>query len=98
VAGKAGMAALVTSKGFVLTDFAAHLEKNLPSYARPVFLRFRAAIAATSTFKQRKVELQKEGFDPAVISDPLYARNDAGQYEKLNPELFTRITEGKVQL
>ncbi|MEY4879579.1 MAG: hypothetical protein RJB62_1048 [Pseudomonadota bacterium] len=96
--GKAGMAALVTSKGFVLTDFAAHLEKNLPSYARPVFLRFRAAIAATSTFKQRKVELQKEGFDPAVISDPLYARNDAGQYEKLNPELFTRITEGKVQL
>jgi fatty-acyl-CoA synthase len=96
--GKAGMAAIVTAKDFDLAAFGAHLEKGLPSYARPVFLRFRQAIAATSTFKQRKVELQKEGFDPSVVTDPLYARNDHGQYEQLTPELFARITEGKVQL
>ena len=26
----------------------------------------------TGTFKQRKVELVKEGFDPSAIADPLY--------------------------
>jgi fatty-acyl-CoA synthase len=96
--GKAGMAALKTATHLDLTAFAAHLRKNLPSFAQPVFLRFRDTIAATSTFKQRKVELQKEGFDPAIVSDPLYARNDDGYYERLTPELFKAICEGKVQL
>lgn len=96
--GKAGMAALKTAKDIDLTGFAAHLKKHLPSFAQPVFLRFRDTIAATSTFKQRKVELQKEGFDPAIVSDPLYARDDDGHYEKLTPKLFKAICEGKVQL
>jgi hypothetical protein len=74
------------------------LKKNLPSFAQPVFLRFRDSIAATSTFKQRKIELQKEGFDPAKVTDPLYARNDDGSYQALTPELYASICEGKVQL
>ncbi|MGZ6016433.1 MAG: long-chain-acyl-CoA synthetase, partial [Phenylobacterium sp.] len=39
--GKAGMAALVTSAGFDLGEFAIYLEKNLPFFARPIFLRFQ---------------------------------------------------------
>ena len=96
--GKAGMAALVTEKTFDLNAFAEHLRTNLPSYAQPVFLRFRASIAATSTFKQRKIELQEEGFDPERIEDPLFARNDSGDYEELTPELYADICAGKVQL
>jgi fatty-acyl-CoA synthase len=96
--GKAGMAALVAEKNFDLKAFAAHLLKNLPSYAQPVFLRFRGSIAATSTFKQRKIELQKEGFDPENISDSLYARDDSGNYQELTPELHADICAGKVQL
>jgi fatty-acyl-CoA synthase len=96
--GKAGMAALKTAREIDLKAFTQHLERNLPSYAQPVFLRFRDSIAATSTFKQRKVELQKEGFDPEIVSDPLYARNDDGHYEKLTSELFRAICEGTVQL
>jgi fatty-acyl-CoA synthase len=96
--GKAGMAALVTEGGFDLKAFAEHLRKNLPAYAQPVFLRFRSAIAATSTFKQRKVELQEEGFDPEKIADPLYARDDSGDYVELSPELYAEICAGKVQL
>ncbi|HXJ03294.1 MAG TPA: long-chain-acyl-CoA synthetase [Micropepsaceae bacterium] len=97
--GKAGMAALVTDARFDLAGLAAYLERNLPFFARPIFLRFQQAIETTSTFKQRKIELQKEGFDPGVISDPLYVRDAAtGQYVSLTPALYRNICEGHAKL
>jgi len=97
--GKAGMASLVADATIDLGGLAAHLEKNLPSYARPVFLRFQKAIEATSTFKQRKVELAKEGFDPEMIADPLYVRDGrSGHYERLTPELYAEIKNGGLKL
>src|SRR5215471_10404716 len=97
--GKAGMAALVTGGDFDLEVLAGYLEKNLPSYASPIFLRFQREIAATSTFKQRKVELQKEGFDPSAIGDPIYVREGAsGRYVRLTPTLHDEICNGKTKL
>jgi fatty-acyl-CoA synthase len=97
--GKAGMAALVTDTSFNLPALSAYLEKNLPFFARPIFLRFQQEIETTSTFKQRKIELQKEGFDPAAISDPLYVRDAArGNYVTLTPALHRDICDGKVKL
>jgi len=97
--GKAGMAALATAGGFDLAGLTTYLERNLPFFARPIFLRFQQEIEVTSTFKQRKIELQKEGFDPAVISDPLYVREAAsGRYVTLTPELYRDICDGKVKL
>jgi fatty-acyl-CoA synthase len=97
--GKAGMAALVTAKAFDLAGLTVYLEKNLPFFARPIFLRFQQEIEVTSTFKQRKIELQKEGFDPAGVSDPLYVREAAsGRYVSLTPELYRDICDGKVKL
>ncbi|HEY4264147.1 MAG TPA: long-chain-acyl-CoA synthetase [Micropepsaceae bacterium] len=97
--GKAGMAALVTGPDFDLAGLAAYLERNLPFYARPIFLRFQQEIEATSTFKQRKIELQKQGFDPATVSDPLYVRDAAtGGYLRLTPELYRGIAEAKLKL
>ncbi|MEE8439261.1 MAG: hypothetical protein V3S07_06700, partial [Micropepsaceae bacterium] len=96
--GKAGMAALKVGQNFDIEAFAAHLQKNLPAYAQPVFLRFRKSIAATSTFKQRKIELQEEGFNPDKITEPLYARDDSGNYAALTPELYDDICAHKVQL
>ena len=97
--GKAGMAALVADAAFDLTGLATYLEKNLPFFARPIFLRFQQAIETTSTFKQRKIELQKEGFDPTAISDPLYVREAAtGQYVTLTPALYRNICEGNAKL
>jgi fatty-acyl-CoA synthase len=97
--GKAGMAALVTESGFDIAALSAYLEKNLPFFARPIFLRFQQEIETTSTFKQRKIELQREGFDPATISDPLYVRDAAsGHYVALTPGLHRDICDGKVKL
>jgi fatty-acyl-CoA synthase len=97
--GKAGMAALVTDPSFDLEAFAAYLEKNLPFFARPVFLRFQREIETTSTFKQRKIELQKEGFDPSLISDPLYYRDAAtGRYVKLTRSLYDDVCKGRTKI
>ncbi len=99
VEGKAGMAALVTGGDFDLSRMPEYLGSNLPSFARPVFLRFQQQMEITSTFKQRKLQLQQEGFDPAVISDALWFRDPAtGKYQRLMPELYREICGGKLKL
>jgi fatty-acyl-CoA synthase len=97
--GKAGMAAMVTGSGFELAGLPGYLATNLPSFARPVFLRFQHQIETTSTFKQRKMQLQKEGFDPSTISDPLWVHDsETGHYVPLTPERYRDICDGKVKL
>ena len=97
--GKAGMAALVRGPEFDLEALSEYLEKNLPFFARPIFLRFRPEIETTSTFKQRKIELQKEGFDPSSIADPIYVRDAAtGRYAELTTSRYDDICNGKMKL
>jgi fatty-acyl-CoA synthase len=53
----------------------------------------------TGTFKQRKVELVKEGFDPAAIADPLYWYDaETGRYERLDAARYQDIVQGRVKL
>ena len=33
----------------------------------------------TGNYKLRKVDLQREGYDPHVVTDPLYVRDDKRQ-------------------
>ena len=97
--GRAGMAALVTAAPLDLAKFKTHLEKNLAAYARPIFLRMQPEIEVTGTFKHRKVELVREGYDPRVVKDPLFFLDPVdGQYVPLTPELHDRIVAGEVRL
>ncbi len=53
----------------------------------------------TSTFKQRKLELVKDGFDPTLTHDPIYFLHPELQsYVRLTPALYDKICEGKVRL
>ena len=61
--GRAGMAAIVCHD-CDLPALYLHLQTSLPDYARPVFVRVRKDLDMTATFKQRKVDLVKQGFDP----------------------------------
>ena len=93
--GRAGMAALVCDGTFDLTRFYAYVSERLPSYARPLFLRMREQLETTATFKHRKVDLVRDGFDPAKVKEPLYFRDDAvGAYVALGPSLYEEIIEG----
>jgi fatty-acyl-CoA synthase len=97
--GRAGMAALVVKDGFNLTLFHEHLVRRLPEYARPVFLRLRHTIEVTTTFKQTKIDLAKEGFDPGRTQDPIYVGDPAAKaFVRLDASLYERIRAGQVRL
>ncbi|MBU6471230.1 MAG: long-chain-acyl-CoA synthetase [Alphaproteobacteria bacterium] len=97
--GRAGMAALVTAPGFDVAGLATKLAGNLPAYARPVFIRLRPAMEITGTFKLRKVDLVKEGFDPNTIDDPLYFFDSAAEYYvPLTAARYADILLGRIRL
>jgi len=98
--GRVGMAALRMHEGAELDDAAlyARVEEALPAYARPAFVRLLQAPDLTGTFKIRKVGLQREGFDPKTIADPLLYRDDARRrYLPLLPEIADRIRAGSMR-
>ena len=97
--GRAGMAAIVDPECHL--DFKAlaeGLDKALPSYARPIFLRIVKELEMTSTFKLKKINLQKEGFDPNKIQDKVYFRSGSKEYVEVTPELYQEIISGTAKL
>uniref|UniRef100_A0A673X5B8 Very long-chain fatty acid transport protein n=1 Tax=Salmo trutta TaxID=8032 RepID=A0A673X5B8_SALTR len=98
--GKAGMAAVADpERSTDLEKFGKDLEKALPPYARPVFLRFLNEVNKTGTYKFQKTEMRREGFDPSMTSNKLYFLNPSrGRYVELHQELYSSIISGKQKL
>jgi fatty-acyl-CoA synthase len=97
--GRAGMAAIVCDRECDLAGLHAHLSATLPDYARPLFLRVLHEIEVTSTFKQRKLDLVKDGFNPAATNDAIYF-NDPQQraFVRLDAELYAKLERGEIRL
>jgi acyl-CoA synthetase (AMP-forming)/AMP-acid ligase II len=94
--GRAGMAALTLSGEFDGEAVAKALSERLPAYAVPVFVRIKTEQETTATFKYRKVDLKREGFDPEQVSDPLYVRwSSKGGYEPLTEDHLSAINKGE---
>jgi len=76
--GRAGMAAIVMKTGntFNPKEFFELTNQRIPRYAAPLFVRISKAADMTSTFKLRKVDLQKQGYDPKMFKDPLFIRDE----------------------
>ncbi len=94
--GRAGMAAIVMQEGQEFDPQALYdlTEERIPRYAAPQFVRVSAAADMTSTFKLRKVDLQRQGYDPKACNDPLFIRNDKlGTYQP-----YSRAVLGAVGL
>uniref|UniRef100_A0A4W4H244 Long-chain-fatty-acid--CoA ligase n=1 Tax=Electrophorus electricus TaxID=8005 RepID=A0A4W4H244_ELEEL len=100
VEGKAGMAAIADLNGsFNCDSFLREVQKALPPYARPVFLRISPQVDTTGTFKIQKTRLQREGYDPRITSDRIYFLNArAGRYEVVNEELYNSLVDGRIPL
>jgi fatty-acyl-CoA synthase len=93
------MAALVVTDDFDLDSLGQRIDSELASYARPLFIRLLPEMEITGTFKHRKVDLVRDGFDPSKISDRLYLRDpEAGRYVPLDAEVFERIQSGQIRL
>jgi fatty-acyl-CoA synthase len=98
--GRAGMAALMVAASAELDAEALYRELDgaLPGYARPAFVRLQQDVDLTGTFKVRKVDLQKDGFDPATIDEPLFFRDDANRtYAPLTADAHRAIANGEIR-
>ena len=82
----------------ILCDIFKLVKDNLPSYARPVFLRFPDEHAVTTTLKQQKTQYRKQGFHPDVVSDPLfYYDNQNKTYSPLTTHTYNQfLTKSKL--
>lgn len=99
--GRAGMAAMVPADPAGTMDLEAvlaHVRKALPSYAIPVFIRVTRSLDVTVTFKHRKVDARKEGYDPARVNDPLFVLlPGAAEYCRVTSELHADIVAGRIR-
>lgn len=93
--GRVGMVTIVDiNDDLNLEEFHEHVDKRLPAHARPVFLRIAKKIEITGTYKLKKVDFQKEGFNPSVVKDKLYFRLKDG-YVPITLKLYEEILSGK---
>jgi len=97
--GRAGMAAIVCDNNIDLAALRAHLVQRLPDYARPLFVRIRGEIEVTATFKQKKIDLVKQGFDPTTTTDAIYFNDPQTRaFVRLDAALYKRILVGEIKL
>ena len=100
--GRAGMAALTLRNGKKptpqqLKQIYKLCEVDLPTYARPLFLRLLPEAVLTATFKQRKVELVEEGYDLTKVKDDLYYLDvRGGTYSPLTGQGLASFLQSKL--
>ncbi|KAE8393977.1 long-chain fatty acid transporter [Aspergillus alliaceus] len=83
----------------ILSSLAAHVLKNLPRFAVPLFLRFAPEMQGTGNNKQQKHVLRTEGVDPSLVnsSDKLYWLQ-GDKYEPFEQKDWSRLQGGQVKL
>ncbi len=96
--GRAGMAAITLDGEVDFDTLYDQLAALMPKYAVPLFIRVQREAETTGTFKFRKVELVKEGFDPGEVNEPLwYYDPDQNKYEPLTQDAFETLVSGAIK-
>ncbi|XP_067217259.1 long-chain fatty acid transport protein 4 isoform X2 [Linepithema humile] len=96
--GRAGMAAIYDENGTLDIDkLTIDIKEQLPTYARPQFVRILTKIDLTGTFKLKKKDLQEEGYNSNKIQDKLYYLDAKLGYQLLTSEVYDQIQQGKVK-
>lgn len=97
--GRAGMVAMTVNDAFDMSGLAEYCRAHLPPYAVPLFIRIQPQAETTGTFKFRKVELVKEGFDLAQVEDPIwFLEPGASAYTAMEESHQDRLAEGGYRL
>ena len=90
----------VAVKGEILESLGTHVIKELPAFARPIWIRVTKQLQTTGTNKLQKHLLQKDGIDPRAAGqagDALYWLVD-GAYVPFTAKDFKKIEGGGVKL
>jgi citronellyl-CoA synthetase len=98
IEGKAGMVAfeLPVGEELDLDGFQALVERELPGYAQPVFIRVLRSVTTTMTFKLQKNDLREQAFHPHKVGgDNIYVRKPRSRgYEPLDTGFYQQIVKG----
>ncbi|XP_021952369.2 long-chain fatty acid transport protein 4 [Folsomia candida] len=100
--GNAGMTVIAVNSidqkkiSDLVTRINSRVNEVLPSYARPIFIRFVGDIDATGTYKLQKLALQKDGYEISSIADPLYFFSE-GKYTEFTKELYEKVMHGMLR-
>ncbi|CAH2273485.1 very long-chain acyl- synthetase [Pelobates cultripes] len=92
--GRIGMVSIKLKEGknFDGEKLYAKVVEYLPNYARPYFMRIQDSIEVTGTFKQRKVGLVQDGFNPLIVKDPLYVLDEnEKRYKPMDLNIYNQI-------
>jgi fatty-acyl-CoA synthase len=91
--GRAGMAAITSGPDFDLETLRDHLAAALPDYAQPLFVRSRASLDVTGTFKLVKGKLAEESYDGT--DDPVWFNDrQAGRFLSCDANVIRSIANG----
>ncbi|MCJ8733016.1 hypothetical protein PDJAM_G00218000 [Pangasius djambal] len=99
--GRIGMAAITLKEGrsFDSSVVYKHIESYLPTYARPRFIRIQEMLDTTGTYKQIKMKLSEEGFNPKAVQDKMYFLDDKKKtYVPMTEDIFSSISNGHLRL
>jgi citronellyl-CoA synthetase len=95
--GKAGMAALTLKPGasFDAASFSVFVERELPAFARPVFIRLQQQADTTVTFKLFKGKLRKEAYHLDQVDEPIYVlKPRSNNYELMDEAFYQQLVGG----
>jgi len=97
--GRAGMVAIPDPERKVEVDkLYEGLEKMLPVYARPIFIRLVDKIDVTATYKLKKRDLQSQGFNPELVGEGVLMLDmKQQQYLPLSQEQYNNIINGNLR-
>ena len=96
--GRAGMVSIHkrSSEEFDFKGFLSFVQKYLPHYAVPKFIRFIKEFSFTATHKIQKVSLKNEGFNIKALKDPLFVLlPESSEFVPLSKDVYDGILEGK---
>lgn len=95
IEGRCGMAALklLDDEKLDWKGFVRHINRRMPPHARPIFLRITDEPDLTNISLKKR--FRREGYDPAIIKDPIYFYDENKEaYIKLTDELYRDIITG----
>ena len=97
IEGKAGMAAITLKPGhqFDAAAFTEYADRELPAFARPVFVRIEKEQDTTGTFKLFKGTLRKQAYHLDQVEQEIYVRQPkAKHYQLLDQDFYQQIVNG----
>lgn len=98
--GRAGMAAIKLETEFEINmqDLSQRIKNDLPSYAKPLFLRLLPQLEHTGTFKAIKSTLVNDGFNIKKTEDKIYYFDPIEQnYKKLTIDVYEKILNHEIR-